>query len=101
MVKNLSNTYDVYGTCANGTTESTVSLGTMASGNYIDFIFRVNGTSSVSFSASVNKGTATTGTISTNLPTGSNGGYITWATSNKATGSQNYNWTLKSSSYTR
>lgn len=100
VVKRLSNTYDIVGTQADGTTEAVTStITTMDTGDTVDLIVDIKA-SSVDLYVSVNNGAYATATLSsTNRPSGSGSSEPFFATSNRWVGSKNFNWTLCGTSF--
>jgi hypothetical protein len=84
VVKRLSNTYDIVGTQADGTTEAVTStITTMDTGDTVDLIVDIKA-SSVDLYVSVNNGAYATATLSsTNRPSGSGSSEPFFATSNR------------------
>lgn len=100
VVKRLSDTYTIVGTQADWTTEAVTStIASMATGDTIDLIIDILAASVVCY-ASVNNWAYASQTLwATNRPSSAGSCDPVFATSNRATGSQNFNWTLAGASF--
>ena len=96
IIKNLSDTYDIIGTQADGSTEAVTStIATMTSWQTVDIIIDVTSTTNTNFYVSVNYGAYATASLgSTNRPSWDVCYPIIWVSSHWSNSSQRYWWDI-------